>query len=194
MGLDAHDALWFSTAMKTLLVLIAVLAPVAACGGSPTRGTPSPRATSAPVVATSATATLDGETFVASRTLPAAALSAEKLEAAGVATGDDGSRISMARADSAEAAPWEAVSAAPDGWRVWRPKAVLDVLASAGPGAVLVSAERVSWPDACLGAARPGELCAQVITPGYRVTVEQGGDRIEYHTSRMGAVRTASSP
>lgn len=30
----------------------------------------------------------------------------------------------------------------------------------------------VDWPDACLGAARPDEMCATVITPGYRLVFD----------------------
>jgi hypothetical protein len=170
--------------------MIAALVIAAGCGG----GTSRPAATTIASVAAGVTATLEGEVFVAVRMLPAAALSSDQLEAAGMATAADGSRISMARADTADAAPWELVSVTADGWRVWRPKAVLDVLATAGAGASLVGVEQVSWPDACLGAARPGEVCAQVITPGYRVILEQDGQRIEYHTSRAGGARLAPSP
>lgn len=46
----------------------------------------------------------------------------------------------------------------------------------------VVSVERVEWPDACLGAARTGEACAQVITPGYRVVLAVDGVEYVYHT------------
>jgi hypothetical protein len=35
----------------------------------------------------------------------------------------------------------------------------------------IIKMEAVNWPDACLGAAQAGEMCAQVITPGYRLEV-----------------------
>jgi hypothetical protein len=38
------------------------------------------------------------------------------------------------------------------------------------------------WPDSCLGGARPGEACAQVITPGYEVVLVLEGSRYYYHT------------
>jgi len=177
-----------------LTLVTAALVIAAGCGGGTSRPTASPAATTIASVVAGATATLEGEVFVAVRTLPASALSAEKLEAAGTAIVSDGGSMSMARADAPDAAPWELVSVSPDGWRVWRPAAVLDVLATAGAGASLLSVERVSWPDACLGAARPGEICAQVITPGYRVELERDGERIEYHASRAGAARLAPSP
>lgn len=55
-------------------------------------------------------------------------------------------------------------------------------------GAVnIVSVENVEWPDACLGVPDPAELCAQMVTPGYRVTVEANGQQIVYHTDESGA-------
>jgi hypothetical protein len=52
----------------------------------------------------------------------------------------------------------------------------------------IVSVERVEWPDACLGAATEGELCAQVITPGYRIVLETGGKEYEAQTDESGQV------
>jgi hypothetical protein len=50
----------------------------------------------------------------------------------------------------------------------------------------LVSFERVEWPDACLGLAEPGELCAEVLTPGWRVTLNAQGQQYEFHTDMNG--------
>ena len=47
---------------------------------------------------------------------------------------------------------------------------------------VVVSTEAVDWPDACLGAAEPGTVCAQVITPGFKIVLKSGGEQYEYHT------------
>jgi len=41
--------------------------------------------------------------------------------------------------------------------------------------------EAVDWPDTGLGCPQKGEMNAQVITPGYRVTVRAGGERHEVH-------------
>jgi hypothetical protein len=136
---------------------------------------------------------LGAETFVPNRTLPASALSAERLEDAGAATAAAGETIPMAYASSEEVARWELVSPGEAGWVVWRPQVVLDVLEDAGPGAALTSVEAVDWPDACLGAARDDEVCAQVITPGYRIIVEQGGETSEYHASRAGELRRTTT-
>ena len=53
--------------------------------------------------------------------------------------------------------------------------------------------EPVNWPDSCLGAAQPGEFCAQVITPGYRLTVEINGKTYELHSNGGDQVRLAKS-
>jgi len=50
----------------------------------------------------------------------------------------------------------------------------------------LVSLERVIWPDACLGIARQGEMCAFVQTPGFRVILTIGENRYIYHTDLTG--------
>lgn len=49
-----------------------------------------------------------------------------------------------------------------------------------------VSAEAVDWPDACLGVHNPDELCAQMITPGYRVILGTIDQQYEVHTDRSG--------
>ncbi len=46
--------------------------------------------------------------------------------------------------------------------------------------------EAIQWSDACLGAARPDEFCAQVITPGYRVTFSTQQRTYEVHTDQTG--------
>ncbi|HLF28437.1 MAG TPA: PT domain-containing protein [Anaerolineae bacterium] len=59
----------------------------------------------------------------------------------------------------------------------------------------IVSAEKVEWPDGCLGVSIEGSLCTQVITPGYRVILEAEGERYEYHTDESGGnVILASAP
>ena len=42
----------------------------------------------------------------------------------------------------------------------------------------------VDWPDTCLGVASAGEACAQVVTPGFRVRLQEGGVTYEFHTDR----------
>lgn len=53
----------------------------------------------------------------------------------------------------------------------------------------------VDWPDACLGVITPGEVCAQVVTPGFKVLLVVGGALYEFHTNAKGtAVRQAGKP
>lgn len=47
----------------------------------------------------------------------------------------------------------------------------------------IVEGEQRSWPDACLGLAPPGVLCATVIVDGWLVTVEAGQQRLVYRTN-----------
>lgn len=173
------------------LLLIAA-AGTAACSSSASRASPTgtvrPAASASPAAST---LNLSGEPYTYVRTLPAGSLSAETLRAAGPALTADGSSLSVARADATDVGPWELVSAATDGWRVWWPRAVLDTLAAAGPGATLVSVTSMRWPDSCMGLARTGEVCAQVVTPGYLIIIERAGQRTVYHTSVTGTRRTA---
>ncbi|MBN1249846.1 MAG: hypothetical protein JXC32_19445 [Anaerolineae bacterium] len=57
-----------------------------------------------------------------------------------------------------------------------------------------VSAEFVNWPDACLGVHEAGQMCAQVITPGYQIVLEAGGQQYEVHTDRNGTAVAILAP
>jgi hypothetical protein len=50
----------------------------------------------------------------------------------------------------------------------------------------VVSAEPVEWPDACLGLPQADEACAEVITPGYNITLGVNGQTYEIHTDEQG--------
>jgi hypothetical protein len=52
----------------------------------------------------------------------------------------------------------------------------------------LQSIRPVQWPDACLGLSVEGELCAQVITPGYQVILQVDDRQYEVRTDRTGNV------
>jgi hypothetical protein len=52
----------------------------------------------------------------------------------------------------------------------------------------IVSVEHVDWPNSCLGLAQPGEMCTQVITPGWRVVFQADGRRVEVRTDETGQV------
>jgi hypothetical protein len=48
---------------------------------------------------------------------------------------------------------------------------------------VLKSADAADFPDAALGAAVEDEMSAQVITPGWRISLEANGKKYEYRAS-----------
>jgi putative hemolysin len=50
----------------------------------------------------------------------------------------------------------------------------------------LVSIEPVSWPDSCLGLPGPEEMCAEMITDGYRVVLSVNGQNYTFHTDQTG--------
>jgi hypothetical protein len=46
----------------------------------------------------------------------------------------------------------------------------------------VVRVEPIEWPDASLGCPQPGLAYAQVVTPGFRFTLEAGGRSYVVHT------------
>jgi hypothetical protein len=50
----------------------------------------------------------------------------------------------------------------------------------------VVSVEAVQWPDSCLGLAQRGEVCAEVIVPGYQIILQVGNNTYEIHTDQTG--------
>jgi 4-hydroxy-L-threonine phosphate dehydrogenase PdxA len=50
----------------------------------------------------------------------------------------------------------------------------------------VVSIQQTEWMDACLELGQPGESCAQVVVPGYRVVLEVEGQQYVYHTDMLG--------
>jgi len=76
--------------------------------------------------------------------------------------------------------------------------AVADAAARAGVSLAeitVVSAESVTFPDGSLGCPEPDMMYTQVITPGYQVVVEAGGQEYDYRASaRGGAIRWCENP
>lgn len=75
------------------------------------------------------------------------------------------------------------------------PPAVAAAIAAAAqqeqvdPGAIEVLAfEPAQWPDACLGVSQPGVSCAQVITPGWRISLRVNGQTVEMRTDEVGTI------
>jgi hypothetical protein len=74
-------------------------------------------------------------------------------------------------------------------------------LLSVDPSAItVVKIEPTEWPDACLDLPEKGEMCTQVLTPGYLVVLEAKDVRYEYRTNatgskvRLGGKAEASQP
>lgn len=50
----------------------------------------------------------------------------------------------------------------------------------------LATLERVTWNDTCLGLADPTEVCTQVETPGFKITLMVGSTNFIFHTDLTG--------
>jgi hypothetical protein len=50
----------------------------------------------------------------------------------------------------------------------------------------VVSAGSVTWSDGSLGCPEPGMLYTQALVPGYRIVVQAGEQRLEYHAGTRG--------
>ncbi len=59
----------------------------------------------------------------------------------------------------------------------------------------VINAEQMEWTDSCLGAGLANELCAAVITPGYKITFSVDGQTYVVHTDRDGyQARVVAAP
>lgn len=58
----------------------------------------------------------------------------------------------------------------------------------------LVEATGVTWPDSSVGCPQKGMLYTQVLTPGYLILLEHGGNTFEYHASSRDYVTTCENP
>jgi hypothetical protein len=143
---------------KLLCVLLLIVTVVAACG-APSAPPAFPTASSKPA------ATLPPSVLP---TMPPSVLPTEA--ATGAAARPTGEQW--------QDAPAAAVNAAAD--LAQRLKIEVNTI-------TLVSVEHVDWRDACLGIQQPGVMCAQVITPGYKVILEANGQQYEYHTNESGS-------
>ncbi len=57
-----------------------------------------------------------------------------------------------------------------------------------GSSVNVTQVEAVQWPDACLGIDQPGQMCAQVVTPGYQIVLAVNGRSYEAHTNQAGSI------
>ena len=60
---------------------------------------------------------------------------------------------------------------------------------------IFVTARPQEWPDACLGLPVQGEMCAQAVTPGYKITFDVNGGEYVFHTDPQAyRFRVAAAP
>lgn len=52
----------------------------------------------------------------------------------------------------------------------------------------IIDIEQERWPDACLGLSQPGEICAAIVTPGWRVVLAVDGQKYEVRTDETGSI------
>lgn len=72
--------------------------------------------------------------------------------------------------------------------------AVAEAVGISPDAVTLRMAAAVEWSNACLGAMQPGELCAEVITPGYRVVFATPQGEVTVHSDRTGSSYRLVSP
>jgi hypothetical protein len=52
----------------------------------------------------------------------------------------------------------------------------------------VIAVEDAIWRDSCLGVFLPDQICAEVVTPGYRIVLEVAGKQYEAHTNQDGSI------
>jgi hypothetical protein len=72
--------------------------------------------------------------------------------------------------------------------------ALAQELALAEANVTVVAAEETEWRDSSLGCPKPGVNYLQVITPGYKITLEAQGKRYEYHSDANRRVVRCDKP
>ena len=60
---------------------------------------------------------------------------------------------------------------------------LIQATGAASDAITVVSTEEVEWSDTSLGCQEPNKMYAQMITPGYKIVLESGGNTYDYHTA-----------
>ncbi len=170
-----------------LMLLLAL--PFAACGGGALTpsGTPTDKAG----------LVFEGASYRSTGSRPLGSLSASEVESAGSGETPEGAvDVFRLRSGGKE---WEVLTRSGGRWLTWGPLALdearrqlSDSLGVPEAQVSVEQVERVEWPDACLGAAGDHEVCAEVITPGFRVVLGTRGGEYVYHSDLQGNVRRAA--
>jgi len=91
--------------------------------------------------------------------------------------------------NSAEGAPTGSIHNLPVPTAVAKVRSTVAALENISENQVVIlEALENDWPDACLGLADEDEMCAQVITSGYRVKATANGKDYTYRTNSDGSV------
>lgn len=61
-------------------------------------------------------------------------------------------------------------------------------LATAGRAFDVTTVAAADWPNSCLGLPEEDEMCAMMITPGYKITLTIDGNTATYRTNQNGTV------
>jgi len=72
--------------------------------------------------------------------------------------------------------------------------ALAQELAVADADITVVAVEETVWRDSSLGCPKPGLNYLQVLTPGYKITLEAQGKRYEYHSDANRRVVRCGTP
>jgi hypothetical protein len=72
--------------------------------------------------------------------------------------------------------------------------ALAQELAVADADITVVAMEETVWRDSSLGCPKPGLNYLQVLTPGYKITLEAQGKRYEYHSDANRRVVRCGTP
>jgi hypothetical protein len=91
-------------------------------------------------------------------------------------------------ADGSVVAPAASPLAASDMHTAAAQQALAKSLGVSAKSIKAISSAAVEWPDACLGSALPGVVCAEVVTPGFIIVLEAQGQQYEYHTNADSSV------
>lgn len=164
-----------------LLLLAATLALVAGCGGG--EGSRDE----------DGTLVFQGVTYQTAGGIALDALPGAEAEQVGESEGDSGQAVYRRKAEGED---WQLLTRDEEGWTVWQPSAVAEAIGDlarrldVGVEEIeVLEVTRVTWPDACLEAPRPGEACAQVLTDGFKIVLSVEGRAYEYHSDLHTALR-----
>jgi len=136
----------------------------------------------------------EGASYHPTASRPVGSLSSSDVEELGPGkVGEDAVDVFRLRSGGEN---WEVLSRSGGSWVTWEPVALQEArrqlterLGGTEAQLSVNEVERVEWPDACLGAAGDDEVCAAVVTAGFRIVLRARGGEYVYHSDLAGNVR-----